>query len=81
MEDREKALWWLAREKDRCPNCRTRTAEWDETRGGDRDAYGPEERRCRGCELLAGADEKLRKRKDIGLRGMFVTLRRRGARS
>lgn len=71
-DDRSKALWWHVRERDRCGQCGTRSAEWDEQRGGDRNAYTPHLRRCRGCELTAAEQDKT-KGKPVG-RGVYVTL-------
>lgn len=76
-QDRDKAIWWHVRERDRCPSCGTRGAEWDERRGGHRNAYAPRLQRCRGCELVASEQERI-KNKLSGLgRGVFVTLVRR----
>lgn len=55
-DDREKAIWWMIRQKETCPRCGTRDREWDETVGGDRNAYGAEVRRCRGCEVKEMAE-------------------------
>lgn len=73
--DRDKAIWWHVRERDRCGRCGTRSAEWDETRGGDRNAYTPELGRCRGCELMDSEQDKLKNQSGLG-RGVFVKLRR-----
>lgn len=73
-DDRDKAIWWYVRERDRCGQCGTRGAEWDETRGGNRNAYTPTLRRCRGCELVAAEQDKSRG-KPVG-RGVYVTLTR-----
>lgn len=51
-DDRDKALWWHAREAERCPHCGTRAAEWDPEQGGDRRAYVAEQVVCRGCQQL-----------------------------
>lgn len=51
-DDRDKALWWHAREAERCPSCGTRPAEWDPEQGGDRRAYVAEKIVCRGCQQL-----------------------------
>jgi hypothetical protein len=51
--DRDKALWWLIHERERCPSCGTRPEEWT----GDRDAYVPMPTTCRGCEVKAQGDE------------------------
>lgn len=65
------------RAKATCPDCGTRAEEWDESAGGDRNAYHPEERRCRGCELLDSRRESIKRRaKELG-RGIYVTLVRR----
>lgn len=36
-----------------CPGCGTRPAEWDETAGGDENAYVATTHRCIGCEVIA----------------------------
>lgn len=51
QSDRDKAIWQYIREKEKCPNCNTREAEWDPLQGGDRQAYGVRTARCRGCEV------------------------------
>jgi len=73
--DRDKAIWWQLRQADTCPSCGTRGEEWDEARGGSRNAYVPELARCRGCEVT-GRTEETREFKDGG-RGLRVSLRRR----
>lgn len=75
--DRDKAIWWHVRDRDRCGQCGTRSAEWDERRGGHRNAYRPELRRCRGCELVAAEQERLKNRTSGVGRGVYVTLVRR----
>lgn len=57
--DRDKAIWWLVRERSRCSNCGTRDAEWDEEVGGDRFAYQPAVGHCRGCEVKGQAQREL----------------------
>lgn len=49
--DRDKAIWWHIRQKEKCPNCGTRDSEWDPAQGGRRDAYRVQTHRCRGCEV------------------------------
>lgn len=46
------ALDWSEREASRCPDCGTPAEDWDEERGGDRDAYRAQLHHCRGDELL-----------------------------
>lgn len=50
--DRAKALAWVEWQRATCTECRTRLAEWDPERGGDRHAYVPDTVRCPGCELV-----------------------------
>jgi hypothetical protein len=47
-----KALAWAEWQRTVCPDCRTRLAEWDPDRGGDRNAYVTDTLRCPGCELI-----------------------------
>jgi hypothetical protein len=72
--DREKALWWLIHDRQRCPHCGTRPDEWDEKAGGDRHAYRAEPHHCRGCEVKAGADEDFEKHRKEYPRGSSVRL-------
>lgn len=68
-DDREKALWWMIHENERCPNCGTRHEEFDRAAGGDPHAYEWKLRHCRGCEILAqGTDSLDRQRKAGSLR-------------
>jgi flavoprotein len=53
VHDRNKAIMWHIRQKETCPNCNTREREWNPEMGGDRQAYGVETYRCRGCEVKA----------------------------
>lgn len=74
-DDRDKAIWWELRERDRCPGCGTRGAEWDEEQGGDRDAYQAKVHRCRGCQVRQSKEDEARKQ-DLG-RGVHVVMERR----
>lgn len=51
--DRRKALAYQQYAKSVCPGCGTRAEEWDETAGGDEDAYRAVTHRCVGCQILA----------------------------
>lgn len=51
--DQRKAIAYAAHLKSVCAGCGTRTEEWDETQGGDEDAYRAITHRCIGCQLLA----------------------------
>ncbi|MBO4272380.1 hypothetical protein [Microbispora triticiradicis] len=77
-DDRDKALALHLRKQSTCPHCGTRREEWDERRGGDRNAYTPDVDRCRGCEVMQGYDASLTKedRQELG-RGIYIVLRRR----
>jgi hypothetical protein len=57
VDDRNKALWWVIHDRQRCPNCGTRPDEWNEAQGGDLHAYVAEPAHCRGCEVAAQGDE------------------------
>jgi hypothetical protein len=71
--DRDKAIWWHVRQKQTCSQCGTREEEWDPELGGDRQAYGAEYRRCRGCEVKAMAEDALTS--DFG-RGIYISMRK-----
>lgn len=58
-DDRDKATWHHIWKRQECGGCGTRAEEWDETRGGHRHAYIAEPRRCRGCEVKAGAQKSV----------------------
>ncbi|GAA3155284.1 hypothetical protein GCM10010449_84900 [Streptomyces rectiviolaceus] len=51
--DRRKALAYADYVRQVCAHCGTRTAEWDESVGGDEDAYRAITHRCVGCQILA----------------------------
>lgn len=51
--DRRKALAYAEYQRHLCASCGTRPEEWDETAGGDEDAYRATTHRCIGCQLLA----------------------------
>jgi len=51
--DRRKALAYEDYLRQACPSCGTRPEEWDETAGGDEDAYRAITHRCVGCQLIA----------------------------
>lgn len=72
--DRDKAIWWHVRQQETCPQCGTRPDEWDPEHGGARNAYSPEVRRCRGCEVRQRGED-MPEMKDNG-RGLSVVLRR-----
>lgn len=65
--DRDKALEWFARDQSRCQGCGTPPVDWDEARGGDREAYHPTVTECQGCAIRATVegDEKAGVRKTL----------------
>lgn len=67
-DDRDKAIWWHLRTQATCPGCGTRAEEWDEARGGHRDAFVAELSRCRGCELRGRAEASVGKDDGRGIR-------------
>lgn len=75
QSDRDKAIWWLIREREACPSCGTRKAEWDEAQGGDRNAYIARKMRCRGCEVREQAEASIDREQDG--KGVHVELQRR----
>jgi hypothetical protein len=62
-DDRDKAIWELARSREVCHGCGTREAEWLPSAGGSRHAYRAEEHICPGCEVLEFYREKTAKQK------------------
>ncbi len=70
--DRDKAIAWFLRQRAACPSCHTRPEEWDETLGGDRDAYIAVHERCRGCEIKERGEST--QPKDAG-RGVSTVLK------
>lgn len=52
VDDRDKAIWWLIRERQTCRSCGTREAEWDPEQGGDHRAYVATRHTCPGCQRL-----------------------------
>lgn len=73
-DDRDKALSQYIRRRQACGSCGTRPEEWDETRGGDRNAYIADLHQCRGCEVTQAAEAAMTG--DEG-RGVRVVLKRR----
>lgn len=71
-DDRDKATWEFVRSRQTCSSCGTREAEWLESEGGHRNAYRPEQHRCRGCEVLEYAREQLDK--ETAGKGVHVRL-------
>lgn len=65
----EYALAWDAHQRACCPTCGIHPAEWDESRGGDRNAYRADLHRCRGDELLDRLDVP---KGEMGLRKVLV---------
>lgn len=74
VDDRDKALWWMIHNRERCPNCGTRPDEWDEARGGDLHAYTAEPHFCRGCEITAQGDDWFEQNRKAMRRGTSMRL-------
>ena len=55
--DRDKAIWQFIREREMCRNCGTRPDEWDESKGGRRDAYHGVIQQCPGCVVRERTEE------------------------
>lgn len=72
--DRDKAIWWQIRQSEVCTNCGTREADWDPGRGGNRNAFKPEIRRCRGCEVKGQLEDTDEAKQG---RGLYIVMRRR----
>lgn len=75
--DRDAALWWLIHDRQRCPSCGTRPDEWDPAKGGDLHAYAASAVHCRGCQVLAPAQEEFDKQQASYPRGTTIQLRPR----
>lgn len=73
-EDREKALWWLILDREKCSSCGTRPDEWDPAKGGHDHAYLPDLRKCYGCATKADGEKKLDEKKHGA--GTWVALTR-----
>lgn len=71
-QDRDKAIWWHVRQLQTCQSCGTRSEEWDETRGGRRDAYGPQSQICRGCEVKQGYEASIHDEQGRGERVVLI---------
>jgi len=54
---RDKAIWWMLRERKKCGVCQTRAEEWDPEQGGDRRAYRAQLTQCEGCIVIERAQE------------------------
>lgn len=76
-EDRDKAVWWSVRERQRCNQCGTRPVEWDPAQGGDRNAYRAQLTRCRGCEVTAIEASRHKDPEALG-KGIHVSLVKQG---
>jgi hypothetical protein len=76
-DDREKALWWLIHDREKCPNCGTRPDEFDPEEGGDPHAYEWHSSHCRGCEIRAQGDDWLARGQKQGelRRGTSIRIR------
>lgn len=73
--DRDKAVWWEARQRAVCQQCGTRPEEWDAEQGGNMHAYIGTVAHCRGCEVRAGEQDRFDKApKNAYRRGSYVTL-------
>ncbi|WP_067967536.1 hypothetical protein [Nocardiopsis trehalosi] len=68
-------MWSHLRERDRCPGCGTRHAEWSEAEGGSRRAYTAEIQRCLGCEQIEQRRDSLKREDDLG-KGVHIVLQR-----
>lgn len=68
-DDQDKALAWLAHEREKCGRCGTTKAQWDPAQGGSRFAFVADVDRCMGCEVLDMANRDLAKQEDtLGVR-------------
>lgn len=70
--DRDKAIWWLTRQRAACPACGTRPEEWDPEQGGHRRAYIARKHRCYGCEARQQVEASIDPEKEG--RGVHVVL-------
>lgn len=65
-DDQEKALWWSARNRQRCSGCGTHPDDWNDELGGNRHAYVAEEQTCLGCQRRSIAQDQLNQARQHG---------------
>lgn len=70
---RDRALWWLIHDRERCPHCGLRNDDFRD----DPHAWGFEPEHCRGCELLAQGQDWLEANKQTLRRGTAMRAHRR----
>lgn len=76
--DREKALAWQALEAEKCSGCGTRPAEWNENKGGRRDAYTADLDVCLNCAQIERMRNTAQTSPDYkDRRGLRIVLKRR----
>ncbi len=56
------AVAWDRHERELCRGCGTHPDEWDEKRGGDRDAFQAVAHFCRGDELIGQKQDEIKDR-------------------
>lgn len=74
VDDRDKAIWWMIHQRQRCSECGTMPDEWNEARGGDLYAYVSQPHHCRGCEVAAQGNEQLERNRKSYRRGTTMRL-------
>ena len=75
QDDRDKAIWYLRRQREACGDCGTRPSEWDESQGGHRNAYVARIEHCRGCEVRQSGQRALDSNQKHYPKGSRVALR------
>lgn len=77
-DDRDAALVWLQRSRQRCHGCGTHPDEWDEKLGGHPRAYVATIHSCPGCAATENRQRRLdqeRKGNELEFAGKRVGLR------
>jgi hypothetical protein len=77
-DDRDAALLWVLRNRERCAGCGTHPDEWDPDKGGHPQAFLAALHHCPGCAALEVRNKRAdteRQKGEIGA-GVHVVLRR-----
>jgi len=71
-DDQDAALTWSMRRMSTHAACGTRPEEWEPERGGSETAYAADVRGCRGCEVVAAAQDAIPKDAPAGAHVVLV---------
>lgn len=77
-DDRDAALLWLVRQRERCGSCGTHPEDWDPERGGHPRAFVATLSHCPGCAATEDRRKRADKAREHGelAAGSHVVLRR-----